>query len=157
MVILEQQWGCYLDERTNCIGRVLRCSEKFLRHRKWIFINIHASPPLDPILSPRISSKQFRVHCQSVLDEYMHLCINETHRAARRIKAATLVKILQWNTKIVFVWAMKAYGGLELQTQSFISLRHYMAACMLELKDWILKAKYSYIFFSLSKLYIKQD
>jgi len=37
--------------------------------------------PLDHILSPRISSEQFRVHCQSVLDkyEYMQLCINVTH------------------------------------------------------------------------------
>ena len=52
-------------------------------------------PPLDPILSPRISSKQFRVHCQSVLDEHMHFCINKPQRGYRRIKAATLVKMLQ--------------------------------------------------------------
>ena len=36
-------------------------------------------PPLDSILSPPISSKQFRVHCQSALDEHMHLCVNETN------------------------------------------------------------------------------
>jgi len=37
--------------------------------------------PLDHILRPHISSKQFRVHWQSVLDkyEYIQLCINETH------------------------------------------------------------------------------